>query len=183
MIRTAPRFARTFCMALLAAAAAVAGFSPAVAADSPTLLGAFKDWSAYTTGSGKTKTCYVLSQPKTTLPKNVNRDPVFFLISDWPARKAKGEPEVVPGYPYKKGSKVTAQVGSDKFTFFTKNEGSDGNAWVEAKADEARLVEAMRRGAQMIVTGTSSRGTLTKDTYSLSGVSAALDRIHKACGM
>lgn len=183
MIRTAPRFARAVSVAFLAAGAAVAGLAPAAAADSPTLLGAFKDWSAYTTGSGKTKTCYALSQPKSMLPKNVNRDPVFFLISDWPARKAKGEPEVVPGYPYKEGSKVTAQVGSDKFTFFTKNEDKTGNAWVEAKADEARLVDSMRRGSQMIVTGTSSRGTLTKDTYSLSGVSAALDKIHKACGM
>jgi hypothetical protein len=183
MIRTAPRFARAVGVALLAAGAAVAGLSPAAAAESPTLLGAFKAWSAYTVGSGASKTCYALAQPKSTAPKNVNRDPVFFLVSDWPARKAKAEPEVVPGYPYKDGSKVTAQVGSDKFTFFTKNEDKTGNAWVEAKADEARLVDAMRRGAEMIVTGTSSRGTLTRDTYSLSGVSAALDKIHKACGM
>lgn len=178
MIRIAPRFAPVAGMAALLALAA-----PAAAADSPTLLGAYKDWSAYQTGSGASKTCYVLSQPKDSSPKNVNRDPIFFLISDWPARKAKGEPEVVPGYPYKDGSKVTAQIGSDKFIFFTKNDGKTGNAWVEAKADEARLVDSMRRGARMIVTGTSSRGTLTKDVYSLSGVSAALDRIHKACGM
>lgn len=181
MIRTVSRFARAVCMAFLVAG--IAGLVPAAAADNPTLLGAFKDWSAYTVGSGASKTCYALAQPKSTSPKNVTRDPVFFLISDWPARKAKGEPEVVPGYPYKDGSKVTAQVGSDKFTFFTKNEDKTGNAWVEAQADEARLVDAMRRGAQMIVTGTSDRGTLTKDTYSLSGISAALDKIHKACGL
>ncbi len=184
MIRSAPRFARAAAAsALLAAGMLAAGPVPAAAADGPTLLGAFKDWSAYTIGKGDAKTCYVLSKPKSTAPKNVTRDPVFFLVSDWPARKAKAEPEVVPGYPYKDGSKVTTQVGSDKFTFFTKNEDNTGNAWVEAKADEARLVDAMRRGSQMIVTGTSSRGTLTRDTYSLSGISAALDKIHAACGL
>ncbi len=167
---------------MLIAAGFVSG--TAAAADSPTLLGAYKDWSAYTTGSGDSKTCYALSQPKSMSPSNVTRDPVFFLVSDWPGRKAKAEVEVVPGYPYKDSSKATVQVGSDKFTLFTKNEGGgDGNAWVEAKADEPRLVDAMRRGAQMIVTGTSSRGTLTKDVYSLSGISNALDKIHSACGM
>jgi hypothetical protein len=181
MIRFASRFARSIGASVLVAAGVVA--TPAAAADSPTLLGAFKDWSAYTTGTGASKTCYILSQPKSMDPKKAARDPVFFLISDWPARKAKAEPEVVPGYKYKDGSKVTAQVGSDKFSFFTKNDGDSGNAWVEAKEDESRLVDAMRRGSDMIVTGTSSRGTLTKDTYSLGGISAALDKIHSACGM
>ena len=110
---------------------AAAGASPAAAADNPTLLGAFKNWSAYTITTSGTKVCYALSQPKSTDPKNVKRDPAYFLISDWPGRKAKGEPEVVAGYPYKDGSKVTAQVGSDKFTFFTRNDGQDGSAWVE----------------------------------------------------
>lgn len=170
-------------LATIAAGALIAGAMPVAAADGPNLLGAFRDWSAYTTGTDSGKVCYVLSQPKSTDPRNVKRDPIFFLISDWPGRKAKAEPEVVPGYPYKDGSKVTAQVGSDKFTFFTKNDGNDGGAWVQEKADEARLVDAMRRGSQMIVTGTSSRGTLTKDVYSLLGVSNALDRAHKTCGM
>ena len=35
----------------------------------------------------------------------------------------------------------------------------------------------------MIVTGTSQRGTLTQDTYSLAGISDALDKIHSTCGM
>jgi len=167
----------------IAALAACAGLMPAAAADGPKLLGAYRDWSAYETGSGDARVCYVLSQPKSISPKHVNRDPIFFLVSDWPVRKAKGEPEVVPGYPYKEDSKVYAQVGSDKITFFTQNDGSDGNAWVETRPDEVKLVAAMRRGSQMTVTGTSTRGTLTRDVYSLIGVSAALDKINKACGM
>jgi hypothetical protein len=39
----------------------------------------------------------------------------------------------------------------------------------------------MRAGSTMVVKGTSARGTRTTDTYSLKGVSAALDAIDKAC--
>jgi len=170
------RFAAIATMALLTGAA------PALA-DAPTLLGTFKEWSAYTTGSGNAKVCYALSQPKSVDPKKAARDPIYFLISDWPGRKAKAEPEVVPGYAYKDGSVVDVRVGADKFQMFTKNDGDSGGAWVQNPADETRLIDSMKRGSQIIVTGTSERGTLTKDTYSLAGISAALDKIHASCGM
>jgi hypothetical protein len=176
------RLARFTLVATLAAAAALTGLTPA-SADAPTLLGSFKSWSAFQMGTGDSKVCYVLSQPKSSLPKKAKRDPVFFLISDWPGRKAKGEPEVVPGYLYKEGAAVTAQIGSDKFAFFSKNDGDSGSAWVKDLADEQRLVDALRGGSQMFVTGVSAHGTLTRDTYSLAGVGEALDRIHVACVM
>jgi len=113
----------------------------------------------------------------------VKRDAVYFLINDWPNRKAKAEPEIVPGYEYKDKSTVTAEVGPEKFEFFTKNEGTAGGAWVEQPADEQRLVEAMRKSAEMIIIGTSKRGTQTRDTYSLAGLSEALDKVHESCGL
>ena len=54
---------------------------------------------------------------------------------------------------------------------------------MEQEADEKRLIEAMRRGAEIIVTGISKRGTMTRDTYSLAGLSEALDQVHQACGL
>jgi hypothetical protein len=41
----------------------------------------------------------------------------------------------------------------------------------------------MRAGATMTVTGTSTRGTVTKDIYSLTGFTAANETINKACGV
>ncbi len=154
-----------------------------MAQDKPSSLGTFRDWSAYTAGSGSGKICYVLSQPTVSEPKGAKRDPIYFLISDFPDRKAKAEPQVVPGYPYKDGSTVSVVVGSDKFTLFTKNEGGTGAAWMKAQADEAKLVAAMQKGSRAIVTGTSSRGTVTKDTFSLSGITAALNKAHAECKM
>ncbi|HEX3808321.1 MAG TPA: hypothetical protein VH000_04740 [Rhizomicrobium sp.] len=152
-------------------------------ADAPQLLGTFKDWAAYTNGTGSSKVCYALSAPKTTLPAKAKRDPIYFLISNWPGRNAKAEPEIVPGYQYKEGSSVSAAIGADRFTFFTKNDGGQGGAWIQNTADEQRLISTMRNGQEVIVTGTSKRGTLTTDTYSLGGISDALDKASSACGM
>ncbi|MEJ8574800.1 invasion associated locus B family protein [Microbaculum marinum] len=149
----------------------------AVQAQTAKPLGQFKDWGAYVAEAGGGKVCYVLSQPKSTAPDNVNRDPVYFFVTTRPGQGVKNEVSVVVGYPYQEESKASAVVGSDSFTLFTKDDG----AWVENAAEEARLVAAMRAGATMQVKGTSSRGTETVDSYSLSGISAALDRIAIEC--
>ena len=170
----------------LALAAAIAGgclTALPAGADAPDKIGSFKSWTAYTSGAGDSKVCYAISSPTAKEPSKVKRDAVYFLINDWPNRKAKAEPEIVPGYLYRDGSKVTVEVGPDKFEFFTKNEGTSGGAWVEQQTDETKLVDAMRRGAEIVVIGTSKRGTQTRDTYSLAGLSEALDKVHEACGL
>jgi invasion protein IalB len=168
-------------VALLSTCVALCLGSALAAEEKPTLLDSFRDWHVYTVGAGKDRFCYALSQPKQMNPANTARDSVFFLISSWPGRKVQNEPSVVPGYQYKAGTKVQVQVGSDKFDLFTKNDGQAGGAWVETPADEKRMIDAMKRGAEMSVTGTSSRGTLTRDNYSLSGISAALDKVAATC--
>jgi invasion protein IalB len=168
-------------VALLTVLAALCAGSALAADEKPTLLDTFRDWHVYSVGAGNDRLCYALSQPKQMNPANTARESVFFLISTWPARKVNNEPSVVPGYQYKTGTKVQLQVGSDKFELFTKNDGAAGGAWVENPADEKKLIDAMKRGAEMSVTGTSSRGTLTRDNYSLSGISAALDKVAATC--
>jgi hypothetical protein len=172
---------------LLAAATLIATLSlPAFAAPAAdaTLLGVARDWSAFTSGTGSAKICYAISKPTATAPK-AKRDPIYFLVTDWPGRspKTKSEPEVVPGYQYKAGSTVTASVDGTPFELFTENADGAGAAWVRHRADEIKLLEAMKGGKKLVVTGTSMRGTKTTDTYSLAGFGDALDAIHKACGM
>jgi len=171
---------QTLVAALIGAAVLAAG--PA-AADDATLLGVAKGWSAFTNGPGADKTCYAMSKPTSSTPRKIKRDPIYFLITDWPARKTKSEPEAVPGYQYKDGSTVTAQVGGASFAFFIQNDGGTGAAWIRKRADEIKLVDAMKAGQSLVVTGTSKRGTVTKDTYALAGLSDVLDKIHSSCGM
>ncbi len=154
---------------------------PACAADQPTLLGVSRDWTAYQANTADGKVCYALSKPIAVLPRKAARDPIFVLVSTWPGRNVKDELQIVPGYPYKDGEPVYAQVGSTRTEFFTRNNGNAGSAWVKEVADETALVAAMRGGSRLTVTGISKRGTKTTDTYSLEGITTAIARAHTAC--
>lgn len=147
----------------------------------PNLMGSFRDWQVYNAGTGPDRSCFVVSPPQTKTPANVNRGPIFFMITSWPARNVLNQPSVVPGYPFRDMSSVTVEIGTEKFEFFTQNEGGTGGAWMESPANEAKLIAAMRRANTMSVAGTSQRGTNTRDSYSLNGISAALDKLASDC--
>ena len=170
-------------VSLIAPIAALASLAlgAQAAAPAPTLLGSSKAWSAFQASTSDGKVCYALAKPRSTEPKKAARDPIYFLVSNWPDRKVQGEIQIVPGYPYKDGETVTAQVGSTKVELFTRNAGASGSAWVKDPGDESTLLSAMKKGNTITVTGISQRGTKTVDTYSLSGISAALDTIAGAC--
>jgi invasion protein IalB len=57
---------------------------------------------------------------------------------------------------------------------------SDG-AWVKNAAEETRLVDAMRKGTDLTIKGTSARGTATSDVFSLKGLAQALDKVGQEC--
>jgi len=152
------------------------------AAEQPTLLGVSKSWTAYQAAAPDGKVCYALSTPTTVLPAKSSRDPIYVIISVWTGRKVKDELQIVPGYLYKEGEPVYAQVGRSKVEFFARNDSRAGSAWVKDTNDEEALVRAMRGGSTLTVSGVSSKGTKTTDTYSLSGIGTALTRAHEACG-
>ncbi len=158
--------------------AATLGLAGPVWAEEPKILGSYKAWDAYKLTRDGNTICYVVSQPTDTQPKNVRRGDIFFIVSNWANLNIKGQPSVVTGYTYRDGSTTTAKIGSEKFNFFTQGDG----AWMRESANEQKIISAMRRGTTMIITGTSSRGTLTTDRYSLAGVSAALEKINQVCG-
>ena len=105
------------------------------------------------------------------------------MVSDWPGRKVKAEPEIVPGYEYKESAPVTLAIGGDKFNFFARNDGQERQrlaAVAERQSAPDRRHEQGRVGGGA---GTSARGTKTIDTYSLAGFNDALAKIHAACNM
>lgn len=140
-------------------------------------LGTFGTWTAVVDGSGLRKQCYVGSAPKTSEGKYTKRDPVHVLVTHRPADKVRGELSVTAGYTYKPGKEVEAKVDGKTFKLFSR----DDNAWAQdANADKA-IVAAMKAGRELVIRGTSSRGTLTTDTYPLAGFTAAMNAIDKAC--
>ena len=137
----------------------------------------YNDWSAYVSDSPTNKVCFAISQPQDSKPKNVRRGPIYFYISHWPGDKVRNEVSVKIGYPFRPNVPSEVTIGSNKFKLFTKDEG----AFVESPDTEQQLIEAMKTGNTMVVTGRSTRGTLTTDRYSLNGLAQALDRIARDC--
>ena len=145
----------------------------------PTLLGQYGDWGAYTASPGGNKVCFALAKPKTTKtePEGRKRDPSYVFVSTRPADKVKNEVSVIIGYPFKTNSDATAEVGTAKFAMYTRDDG----AWIKNVGEEARMVDAMRKGADLTVKGTSGRLTQSTDQYSLKGLAQALDKIEQEC--
>jgi hypothetical protein len=145
----------------------------------PTLLGQYGDWGAYTASPAGKKVCFALAKPKTTKtePAGRNRDPSYVFVSTRPAENVKNEVSIIIGYPFKTSSDATAEIGTAKFAMYTQNDG----AWIKNVAEEARMVDAMRKGADLTVKGTSGRGTTSTDQYSLKGLAQALDKIEQEC--
>lgn len=156
-----------------AAAAAAAGGAE------PTLIGQFGTWGAYTATPNGKKVCFALAKPASskTNPPNRPRDPAYAFVSTRPAEKVVNEVSVMIGYALKPGSESTLEVGGASFAMYTQGDG----LWIKNAAEEERMVEAMRKAAEVTVKGVSAKGTETTDTFSLKGLSQALDRLAHDC--
>lgn len=174
---TISRFAQQLRRAALAATIALLGITPAMAEQEQ--IGTFNDWSAFVIREGGTKTCFVASKPKKAEGDYDSRGDVFAMVTARPSANVTNEVSIVSGYTYQEGSETEVVIDGDKkFTLFTR----ESNAWARDGQTDDALVAAMKKGRTMVVRGTSSRGTATRDTYSLSGVTAALNRIAASCG-
>src|SRR5450755_734485 len=143
------------------------------------LLGQFGDWGAYKATPGGKKVCFALAKPTSaeTEPAGRKRDPSYAFISTRPAEKVKNEVSMIVGYPQKAGVDASAAVGSASYVMYTQNDG----AWVKNAAEEAQMVETMRKGADLVIKSVSALGTKTTDTYSLKGLGEALDKVAQEC--
>ena len=135
--------------------------------------------AAYAASPGGKKVCFALAKPKSsqTNPPGRPRDPAYMFISTRPAENVRNEVSIIIGYPFKPSTDATAEIGATKFAMYTQNDG----AWIKNVAEEARMIEAMRKGADLTVKGVSGRGTQSTDQFSLKGLAQALDRAEAEC--
>lgn len=145
----------------------------------PALVARFADWGAYAGTRGGHKVCFAMSQPTSseTNPPNRPRDPIYLFVSTRPADNVREEVSVIMGYPLKSGSDAAASVDGTRFVLQTRAD----NAWVKNAGEEGRLVDSMRHGSEVVITGVSTRGTQTTDHYSLKGITQALERVAREC--
>ena len=134
-------------------------------------------WTLYADTATPKAVCFIAAQPQAVEPLGANRGPIFFYISAWPKDGVKTEPSIKVGYPVKPDAEMSVTVGTDTFKLFIKGE----RGFVSDPTEESKLVEALKKGSNAFVKATSARGTATTDTYSLSGLGAALDKLATTC--
>jgi hypothetical protein len=144
----------------------------------PNLIGTFGDWGAYV-ALGKDRTCYVLAQPKERLPATLKRDPAYIFISTRPAEHVHNEVSIVEGFDVRTDGATDARAEIGKTSFDMVAKGSD--LWLKDGTQEAQMITAMRKSGRLVVKASSLKGNLTTDTYSLDGLTQALDHVLKSC--
>lgn len=165
-------------LTVLAMAVVLAAGAPAYAAE-PKALGTFSTWEAWELEDAGGKVCYMLSAPTKDSGAYKSRDDIYALVTHRPAEGTKNVFSYIAGYDYQAKSEATLKIGDQKFGLFTQGE----TAWApDANTDNA-ITEAIRKGSNMVLSGTSSRGTATVDTFSLKGSGGAHEAINKACGI
>ena len=181
------RFGLTIALAAMGLASAVH------AQQGITRVSVHTDWNVFSAASAGNgfADCWSAAVPKETVNTrggqevSVNRGEIQLMIA---YSKGSTTPQLAftGGYPYGDASTVTAVVDGQTFTLMTQNQPdangeATGWAWPRDRSDEPKIVAAMRRGAEAVLTGRSSRGTTTKDTFSLLGFTAAVEAAQRAC--
>jgi hypothetical protein len=139
------------------------------------------DWAVYE--DADPKECWAVAAPKETVNTKegrvvtVTRSQMLLMTFYRPGAGVDAQVTFTGGYPFAPGSTVNLDVDGNEFELITQGEW----AWPENKSADAKIVAAMKAGAKAIVTGRSSRGTVTKDTFSLSGYTAAVNDAQSRC--
>ncbi len=130
------------------------------------------------------KECWSVSSPTNTVNTkdgkvvSVRRGEILFFVTFRPNADVEGELSFTGGYPFAEGSTVSLDIGGTEFEMFTEGEW----AWPASPEQDDEIVAAMKSGTDAVLTARSSRGTQTKDTFSLLGFTAALEEARSRCG-
>jgi hypothetical protein len=175
------RLARAWLRAGVGAAMVLATTGAWAQQTSDNQVAANTDWSVFE--DADPKECWAVSSPKETVNTRdgrvvaVQRGEILLMTFYRPAAGVNGQVTFTGGYPFASGSTVNLDIGGTQFELFTEGEW----AWPASAEDDARIITALKGGSSAILTARSSRGTVTKDTFSLLGYTAATDEAARRC--
>lgn len=144
-------------------------------------VAASTDWSVFQ--EADPVECFAVSAPKEQVntrdgqPVQVQRGETLLFVFYRPAEGVSGQVTFTGGYPFAANSTVTLEVGGTAYQLFTEGDW----AWPATSEDDARIVTAMKAGSEAVLSGQSGRGTVTRDTFSLLGFTAAVDDAASRC--
>ena len=165
---------------LLTCAALACGSLPLAAQDvSTNVVASETAWSVFE----ETQGCWAVATARETVNRRngqvvaVRRGDILLYVTYVPAQNIAGQISFTGGYPFRENSTIEVNVDGTKFELFVQGEW----AWTQSAEDDARLIDAMKRGSTAVVVAESSRGTQTTDTFSLLGFTAATEEAARRC--
>ncbi len=165
----------------IAGAMALGQSAQAQTAESSNRVATDTDWSVFV--DDDPKECWGVSAPKETTNTRdgqvveVRRGDILLFVFYRPGASVSGQVAFTGGYPFASGSTATLDIGGTNYELFTEGEW----AWPATPEEDARIVAAMKRGANATITARSGRGTQTQDQFSLLGFTAAVEEAERRC--
>ena len=152
-----------------------------VAQEQSSRVAAETDWAVFE--GSEPKECWAVTAPKETVNTrdgnvvSVRRGDILLFVTYRPEQNISGEISFTGGYPFADGSTATLDISGTTFELFTEGE----YAWPATPSDDQKIVTAIKRGSDATITARSSRGTQTKDTFSLLGATSMIEEAEKLC--
>ena len=140
-------------------------------------VGKFKDWEAMIIVEQTGKVCFAQSIPVLQSPKSNLREARIF-VSFRPGEKVSNEISITGGYEFNKKNSIIATSGNSNYKFDITQEGF---AWIADNKLENKMINTMKKGSRIMITGHNQKGSQTKDHYSLLGFTKAYNAAKTSC--
>jgi invasion protein IalB len=144
-------------------------------------LGNFGAWYAFTQGEGADKLCYMIAAPIQSLGQIPNRGEVGLIITHQMGGKVRDQVSVALGFEPHKSKFTKAKVDKTSNVLLRLVDGD--RVWIREASVDRQLVARMKKGDHLVVTGMTSDGVASQDTFPLDGFSDAYNAISAACGL
>ena len=140
-------------------------------------IGKFKDWETMVIKNNSKLVCFAQSKPILQSPKSYKREARLF-VSFRPNEKIINEISITSGYEYNNENSITAKSGKYKYKFDIAQENF---AWLADNKMEKKMINTMKKGSRIMISGYNQKGSQTIDHYSLLGFTKAYNTAKKSC--
>ena len=140
-------------------------------------IGKFKDWETIVIKNDSKLVCFAQSKPVLQSPKSYKREARLF-VSFRPNEKILNEISITSGYKFNNQNSITAKSGKFKYKFDIAQENF---AWMADNKMEKKMINTMKKGSRIMVSGYNQKGSHTIDHYSLLGFTKAYKAAKKSC--
>ena len=140
-------------------------------------IGKYKDWETMVIKNNSKLVCFAQSKPVLQSPKTYKREARLF-VSFRPNEKIINEISITSGYEYNNENSIIAKSGKHKYKFDIAQENF---AWLADNKMEKKMINTMKKGSRIMVSGYNQKGSQTIDHYSLLGFTKAYNTAKKSC--